>query len=83
MTVFIVLSRLPLPQPGAEKGGMDSRQESQRSTAPHSAEVPTGPYDRSQAQLFAVQKTVDTYLSDPKGNHWSSASLGSKYEMYL
>jgi len=66
-------------QPRAEKGGTESQQDSQLKTAPHSVEVPTGPYDRSQAQLFAVQKTLDTYLSDPKGNFWSFASLGSKY----
>ena len=54
---------VPSSQPGAEKGEEDSRQK----TMPHSPEVPTAPYDRCQAQLFTVQKTVDTYLSDPKG----------------
>ena len=30
-------------------------------------EAPSAPYDRCQAQLFAVQNSKDTYLVDPEG----------------
>lgn len=31
-------------------------------------EAPSAPYDRCQAQLFAVQNSKETYLVDPEGN---------------
>ena len=41
-------------------------------------EAPSAPYDRCQAQLFAVQNSKDTYLVDPEGGYIScSLSLAS------
>ena len=37
-------------------------------TSQPTIEVPSAPYDRSQAQLFAVQNSADTYLQEPKGD---------------
>ena len=34
--------------------------------SPPTMEPPSAPYDRSQAQLFAVQNSADTYLQEPK-----------------
>ena len=32
----------------------------------------TAPYDRSQAELFSIQNSSETYLQDPsQGNHYS------------
>lgn len=33
----------------------------------NTVEAPSAPYDRCQAQLFAVQNSKDTYLVDPEG----------------
>ena len=35
----------------------------------NTVEAPSVPYDRCQAQLFAVQNSKDTYLVDPEGIH--------------
>lgn len=35
----------------------------------NTVEAPSAPYDRCQAQLFAVQNSKDTYLMDPEGSH--------------
>lgn len=34
----------------------------------NTVEAPSAPYDRCQAQLFAIQNNKDTYLVDPEGN---------------
>ena len=35
----------------------------------NAVEAPSAPYDRCQAQLFAVQNSKDTYLIDPEGGY--------------
>ena len=35
----------------------------------NTVEAPSAPYDRCQAQLFAVQNSKDTYLVDPEGSY--------------
>lgn len=41
----------------------------------------TAPYDRCKAQLFAIQSSSETYLSDPKGLF--SLSLSSSLSLSL
>lgn len=51
-----------------EQGGKDGSSSSKSNTPPSSIDAPlAAPYDRPQAQLFAVQNSVDTYMTDPKG----------------
>ena len=50
-----------------EGEGNNGSSSSKPNTPPSTVEAPSAPYDRSQAQLFAVQNSVDTYLMDPKG----------------
>ena len=35
----------------------------------NATEAPSAPYDRCQAQIFAVQNSKETYLVDPEGRY--------------
>lgn len=58
-----------LQQPDSSgKSTSSSEQSSSRAASSSIAkEIPAPPYDRCQSQLFALQNSTDTYLTDPNG----------------
>ena len=51
-------------------GGSGGGEGSATTTQKSSVEAPSAPYDRCQAQIFAVQNSKETYLVDPDGMHY-------------
>lgn len=51
--------------------------------APRTIEPPSAPYDRSQAQLFAVQNSTDTYLKEPKGMHVHQGNYNATAMLFI
>ena len=58
-----------LGHPGSSAGQTGGSEGSPSTTQKKgsSVEAPSAPYDRCQAQLFAVQNSKETYLVDPEG----------------
>ena len=52
-------------QTAGGSGGGEGSPTTQKSTV----EAPSAPYDRCQAQIFAVQNSKETYLVDPDGTY--------------
>ena len=56
------------PDSNAEQAGVSEGSPSISQKKGGTVEAPSAPYDRCQAQLFAVQNSKETYLMDPEGN---------------
>ena len=55
------------PDSGEQTDGNGEGSPSTSQKKGSTVEAPSAPYDRCQAQLFAVQNSKETYLADPEG----------------
>lgn len=57
------------PASSSQTGGSEGSPSLSGQKKGNTVEAPLAPYDRCQAQLFAVQNSKDTYLVDPEGSY--------------